>query len=205
MLIYEKWVEPKDEKETDPERELFGAENNIPSDDDTEVTYKDGEGQEVEDIDTYKYFYEKGGKLFASMSTQQVPNEAEDIEVSAWVGETCIAGDDDIDESAPKGGNGATRSIKGEVKAEPTEYTITYTKPRSVTVSPKSGSTFEPNSTVTLELVPDGERVFVETPSVFINEFPIQAIGDSKGYTATFEIKGDTAIRFVVHTTAITE
>ena len=222
MLIYEKWVTPEEEngapksvikgtKEdapevVEPERKLFGAEDNIPTDEDPEVTYKDGEGQSIEDVTEYKFFYEKGKKLYASTSTTQVPDEENDIEISAWVGDECIAGDDGEDDDGEGGQEKApTRSTKSAAVEEPDEFTITYTKPRNVTVSPKSGTTFEPNSTVTLELVPDGERVFVETPSVFVNEFPIPAIGDNKGYTATFEIEADTTLRFVVHTTAITE
>ena len=141
MLIYEKLVVEKE-----PQRKLFGTENNIPSDEDTEVTYKDADGEAIEDVSDYKYFYEKGKKIFASVNTNQVPDEANDIEVSAWVGEECIAGEAPEEEEKDNGKNkGATKSDNGGRKAgavEQEEFTITFAKPRSVTVIPKSGTTF---------------------------------------------------------------
>lgn len=220
MLIYEKWVSPNDKKaalaEEEPQRKLFGAENNIPSDNDTEVTYKDADGEAIEDVSDYKYFYEKGKKIFASVNTNQVPDEENDIEVSAWVGEECIAGEapeeeedkeedkeeekEDLDGKVEDGG-GAKKGGADEQEV----FTVSFTKPRSVTVIPKSGTTFNAGEVVELELVADEGRQITDTPIVYVNGEQIEVVADGDVYRASFVIVADTTLTFDVHTTAATE
>ena len=211
MLIYEKWVEPKDENETDLERELFGAENNIPSDEDTEVTYKDADGEAIEDVSDYKYFYEKGKKIFASVNTNQVPDEENDIEVSAWVGDECIAGEapeEEDDEEEKDDLGGGTKGAGGAKKGGAIEqevFTVSFTKPRSVTVTPKSGTTFNAGEVVELELVADEGRQITDTPIVYVNGDQIEVVADGDVYRASFVIVADATLTFDTHTTAATE
>lgn len=221
MLIYEKWVTPEkedggklidtsatlDEGAAELERKLFGAENNIPSDNDPEVTYKDGEGSTVDDVSAYKYFYEKGKKIFASTNPRQVPNEEEDIELSAWVGDECIAGDAGEDD-----GGGSEKSADNSTKApmkssyvdnnSDSEFTVTYTKPRYVNVEPKSGATFKAGDTAEFEMSVSEDRVFADTPSVSVNDVTVDVFETKGGYGFAFVVEGDTTVKFTVHTTA---
>lgn len=228
MLIYEKWVTPEEENGApksvtkgdkvdapeivvEPERKLFGAEDNIPTDEDPEVTYKDGEGQSIEDVTEYKFFYEKGKKLYASTSTTQVPDEENDIEISAWVGDECIAGEapeeeDDEEEKDDLGGEakaGGGAKKGGAIEQE--VFTVSFTKPRSVTVTPKSGTTFNAGEVVELELVADEGRQITDTPIVYVNGDQIEVVADGDVYRASFVIVADTTLTFDVHTTAATE
>lgn len=230
MLIYEKWVTPEKEEEdtqpksgntkaapaeseqettAEPERKLFGAEDNIPTDNDPEVTYKDSEGQSIGDVTAYTYFYEKGKKLYASTSIRQVPDEANDTEISAWVGDECIAGDAGEDDDSGDDGGTSTKSgnrnIKGEIEEELIGFTISYTKPRYVTVTPKSGTVFESGEVVELELVADAGRQIIDTPVVYVNDKAIEVVIDGSAYKASFEIAEDVTITFDVHTTAAVE
>ena len=206
MLIYEKLV-----VEEEPQRKLFGAENNIPSDEDTEVTYKDADGEAIEDVSDYKYFYEKGKKIFASVNTNQVPDEENDIEVSAWVGDECIAGEapeEEDDEEEKDDLGGGTKGAGGAKKGGAIEqevFTVSFTKPRSVTVTPKSGTTFNAGEVVELELVADEGRQITDTPIVYVNGDQIEVVADGDVYRASFVIVADATLTFDTHTTAATE
>ena len=81
MLIYEKKV--------DGEKHLFGTEANIPSDEDTQLTYEDNAGEEIDDIKDYTFFYEDGGIMFGNESKRQLPAD-DDVAVNVWMGEMRI-------------------------------------------------------------------------------------------------------------------
>ena len=69
MFIYEKKVENKNK--------LFRTKSNVPTEADDELTYVDGTGEEVTDIEDYKFIYSKGKKLFAGKSKRQIPKKSD--------------------------------------------------------------------------------------------------------------------------------
>ena len=82
MLIYEKTV--------DGVRHLFGTLGNIPSDDDPQLTYKDANGKEIDNIAEFKLFY--GTDKLMKASLQTLPTE-EDIDVNVFIGDVVVIGD----------------------------------------------------------------------------------------------------------------
>jgi len=93
MLIYTKIV--------DGERHLFGTLANIPSEDDVQLTYKNADGEEVSEIDAFKFFYGTKVALFAGESDRQLPSE-EDTQISVWIGDTAVLGVEEDEEEVEK-------------------------------------------------------------------------------------------------------
>lgn len=105
MLIYEKRV--------DGVNHLFGTLGNVPAATDTQLTYKDADGQLVADIKALKFFYQKGIVLFGGKSVRQVPAE-DDIKVNVYLGEELIVGEAILSDAK-------TKNDDSEVKAEAVE------------------------------------------------------------------------------------
>lgn len=84
MLIYEK-------KLANGEKHLFGTLENIPGENDLQLTYKDKDG-EVLDIEEYIYFYNGEPRLmFGGASQRQLP-DITDKQVNVWLGDKLIIG-----------------------------------------------------------------------------------------------------------------
>lgn len=82
MLIYEKTI--------DGVRHLYGTLDNIPSDDDPQLVYKDATGKEIDNIAKFKLFY--GTDKLMKASLQTLPT-ADDTDVNVYIGDVLIIGD----------------------------------------------------------------------------------------------------------------
>ncbi len=107
MLIYEKKVGGVNH--------LFGTLGNVPAATDTQLTYKDADGQLVADIKALKFFYQRGIALFGGKSVRQVPAE-DDIKVNVYLGEELIIGEATTADDE-------TKNDDSEVKTESIEET----------------------------------------------------------------------------------
>ena len=83
MLIYEKKVEGVNH--------LFGTMGNVPSDSDVQLSYKDVDGNEIDNIKDFKLYY--GTKVEMMASLANIPTE-DDIAVNVFVGDDAIIGED---------------------------------------------------------------------------------------------------------------
>ena len=81
MLVYEKTV--------DGVRHLFGTLNNVPSDDDIQLSYKDENGDEISDVKTFKLFY--GTPQLMKASLEILPTD-DDTVVNVFLGDTILIG-----------------------------------------------------------------------------------------------------------------
>lgn len=90
MLIYEKLVEAV--------RKLYASTTNIPSEEDTELTYKRSDGTEIE-LSRTALYYEKNKKLYMAKEGSKIPTD-EDVEIGVFVGDQQIIGSIEVSESA---------------------------------------------------------------------------------------------------------
>lgn len=163
MLIYEKKV--------DGVNHLFGTEANIPADDDTQLTYKDENGDAISDISDYKFFYEKNKVMFGSEATNQLPTN-EDTQVNVWLGDEMII---------PR-----------------VTYAITYEEVEHTTITPDSGTRFTNGETVEVTLVCDEGYTFDSAPIFTVNGEEITAEWDATTVTATFNVVVESDIAIVL-------
>lgn len=89
MLIYEKLVEAV--------RKLYASTTNIPSEEDTELTYKRSDGTEIE-LSRTALYYEKNKKLYMAKEGSKIPTD-EDVEIGVFVGDKQIIGSIEVSES----------------------------------------------------------------------------------------------------------
>ena len=131
MFIYEKKVENKNK--------LFRTKSNVPTEADDELTYVDGTGEEVTDIEDYKFIYSKGKKLFAGKSKRQIP-EKSDLTMTVWAGEDCVLGDPE-DSPEPEleinWFSAVDSFIPGESLAN---YNLDYPSYRVTSIAPVAGN-----------------------------------------------------------------
>jgi hypothetical protein len=97
MLVYEKIV--------DGVKHLYGTFGNVPSDDDTQLSYKDEAGKEISDVTTFKLFYGTPKLMKASLTI--LPTD-DDTVVNVFLGDTILIGTvdevDDTDDGADDDG-----------------------------------------------------------------------------------------------------
>ena len=136
MLIYTKIV--------DDQRHLFGTLNNLPSDDDVQLTYKNVEGEEVADISVFKFFYGTKNALFAGESDRQVTSD-KDTQISVWIGDEAVLGVEEDGEEETE------EEQEEEVQEEEPVAPVTTTVNPTVTTT--SGSRRGRKSTQTTEEV----------------------------------------------------
>lgn len=136
MLIYTKIV--------DDQRHLFGTLNNLPSDDDIQLTYKNAEGEEVADISVFKFFYGTKNALFAGESDRQVTSD-KDTQISVWIGDEAVLGVEEDEEEETE------EEQEEEVQEEEPVAPVTTTVNPTVTTT--SGSRRGRKSTQTTEEV----------------------------------------------------
>lgn len=120
MLIYTKIV--------DGQRHLFGTLNNLPSDDDVQLTYKNAEGEEVADISVFKFFYGTKNALFAGESDRQVTSD-EDTKISVWIGDEAVLGVEEDEEEEVE------EQQEEEQQQEPVTPVTTTVNPTATTTS----------------------------------------------------------------------
>ena len=89
MLIYEKLVEAV--------RKLYASRTNIPSEEDTKLTYKRSDGTEIE-LSRTALYYEKNKKLYMAKEGSKIPTD-EDVEIGVFVGDEQIIGSIEVSES----------------------------------------------------------------------------------------------------------
>ena len=162
MLIYEKKV--------DGVNHLFGTEANIPADDDTQLTYKDENGDAISDISDYKFFYEKNKVMFGSEATNQLPTD-EDTQVNVWLGDEMII---------PQ-----------------VTYSITYEEVEHATITPASGTRYTNGETVEVTNEVESGYTFESAPVFTVNGEEITAEWDNAVASFDVVVERDTVIVLV--------
>ena len=133
MFIYEKKVENKNK--------LFRTKSNVPTEADDKLTYVDGAGEEVTNIEDYKFIYSKGKKLFAGKSKRQIPDKS-DLAMTVWAGEDCVLGDpEDAPEPEPELKINWFSAIDSFIPGESLAgYSLDYPSYRVTTITPVAGN-----------------------------------------------------------------
>lgn len=98
MLVYEKIV--------DGVKHLYGTLGNVPSDNDTQLSYKDEAGKEISDVLTFKLFYGTPKLMKASLT---ILPTADDTVVNVFLGDTILIGTvDEVDDTDDDGTDDGT-------------------------------------------------------------------------------------------------
>lgn len=108
MLIYEKLVEVA--------RKLYASKTNIPSEEDTKLTYKRSDGTEIE-LSRTALYYEKNKKLYMAKEGSKIPTD-EDVEIGVFVGDEQIIGSIEVSESEDTQKSADEEAVKDQTPTE---------------------------------------------------------------------------------------
>ena len=168
MLIYEKKVHGT--------RHIYGTLNNVPSDSDEMVVYKDNAGNVIPGAEDFTFVYSKDGAMFANDSNRQIPT-SNDTKVNVWLGDTLVIG------------NVVTRKL--------THNTITHA---TVTLPNEAAE----GASATLSVVAKSGYHFTTAPTATANGKAVTLTESSGTYTGTIVV-GEEDIAVTVTATPVAD